>query len=670
MAQTLETPEASLVEAGRAALGRHEWRAAFDALKEADTKETLPPDALELLAQAAWWTGQLPVAIDSRERAYAAAMKVGDLQGAVTAALNLGTNNLMRLQLPVAKAWINKADKLLANLDENAGHGWMAGVRSFYESLAGNSQGALDQATIANEIGQRTGDRALEIFALSEKGSALMGLGRVEEGMAAADEATISALSGEVDPITAGSVFCSSIEACAAVGDFRRAAEWTDAQDRWCQREHINGFPGMCRVFRSDIKRLRGAWPEAEAEARLATDELRGYIPGAAGMALYSIAQIRLRRGDLPAAEEALLGVHGFGLDTEPAYSLLRLAQGKVNKAVSSIATAMSQPGLRPSVRAPGDSVVYHLSLLPAQVEILLAAGDVAGARAAADELGEIAERLDTVAARAAAQQALGAVSLAEGDAGGAVTALRRGIEKWNELDAPWDAARAQLVLAKAYVALGEADRAVLEARTARATAERLGALPDLRTADALLATLQEAAPEAAPFGTATARVSRAFMFTDIVDSTRLAEAMGDEAWDRITRTHDQLVRAAVAEQSGEEVKATGDGFFLAFADANAAIEAAVAIQRRLAAHRDAQGFLPAVRIGIHQAEANRVGLDYAGSGVNQAARIADAAAGGEVLVSAGSLANARRRFAEAGRRSVELKGVSAPVDVVAIDWK
>ena len=86
----------------------------------------------------------------------------------------------------------------------------------------------------------------------------------------------------------------------------------------------------MCRVFRSDVKRLRGAWPEAEAEARLATDELRGFIPAAAGWALYQVGEIRLRRGDLPAAEEALQGVHGFGLDTEPALSLLQLALGKV----------------------------------------------------------------------------------------------------------------------------------------------------------------------------------------------------------------------------------------------------------------------------------------------------------------------------------------------------
>ena len=132
----------------------------------------------------------------------------------------------------------------------------------------------------------------------------------------------------------------------------------------------------------------------------------------------------------------------------------------------------------------------------------------------------------------------------------------------------------------------------------------------------------------------------------------------------------DRAIRAAVAEQGGEEVKATGDGFFLAFADADNAVEAAIAIQRRLAAHRDAEGFAPEVRIGIHQAEANRVGLDYAGTGVNQAARIGAAADGGEVLVSAATLTGARRSFGEAGRRTLELKGISTPVEVVSVQWR
>lgn len=222
-----------------------------------------------------------------------------------------------------------------------------------------------------------------------------------------------------------------------------------------------------------------------------------------------------------------------------------------------------------------------------------------------------------------------------------------------------------RLALADAYRAEGQPDLGAIEARTARDAFEQLGAALDLRHAEAVVASF--AGEGSAPLGMATARVERVFMFTDIVDSTRLAEALGDETWDGVIRTHDKTIRAAVAEQGGEEVKATGDGFFLAFADADQAIEAAMTIQKRLAEQRRAQGFALSVRIGIHGAQANRVGLDYTGSGVNQASRIGAAADGGEILVSATTLAGARHSFSERSRRTVELKGLAAPVEVVSI---
>jgi class 3 adenylate cyclase len=668
MAQAPDAAQLSLVEKGAAALGRHEWRAAFDALSAADEQGALAPESLELLAQAAWWTGQLPVAIDARERAFAAASKSGDMLEAAIAGINLARDNLLRMRTDVSLAWIKRVERLLEGTPENPGHGWLAGIRALRASLIGDNEESLAQITHAQEIAERLGLPDLQAFAMAGRAACLLARGDVEEGLALADEAATAALSGELAPGVAGAIFCATIEACAGIGDVRRAAEWTEAQDRWCKREGINGYPGMCRLFRSDVKRLHGAWPEAEAEARLASTELSGFIPAAAGLALYQVGEIRLRRGDLPAAEEALLGAHAFGQDTEPALSLLRLAQGKVAPAVKSIQRALTEPGM-PSWRAPTDSPMYRLGILAAQAEILLAAGDVAGARTAAAGLAALADKFATALAKASAAAADGAVTLAEGDAGGATSRLREAIGEWTAMDAPYEIARARLVLAEAYRADEQPDRATIEVRTARDAFERLGAAPDLRRAEALLKELASG-PDAEPIGMATTRTVRAFMFTDIVDSTRLAETLGDQAWDGLIRWHDRTLRAAVAEQGGEEVKATGDGFFLAFTDPDQAIEAAVTIQRRLAEQRRGQGFAPAVRIGIHEAEANRVGLDYVGTGVNQASRVGAAAEGDEILVSATTLAGARHAFVEASRRTVELKGLSAPVEVVSIDWR
>jgi class 3 adenylate cyclase len=224
------------------------------------------------------------------------------------------------------------------------------------------------------------------------------------------------------------------------------------------------------------------------------------------------------------------------------------------------------------------------------------------------------------------------------------------------------------MVLAEAYRADANPERAVIELQAARAAFERLGAKADVARANEALARLP--AGDVRPLQSAAHRATRAFVFTDIVDSTRLAELMGDEAWDKVIRWHDQALRSLVAGHGGHEIKATGDGFFLAFDDPDRAIECAIAIQRRLADQRQTQGFAPSVRIGIHWADATRAGGDFIGTGVNQAARIGAHAEGAEILVSAPTIARTRRAFAESGRRTVQLKEISAPVEVLSIDWR
>ena len=159
-------------------------------------------------------------------------------------------------------------------------------------------------------------------------------------------------------------------------------------------------------------------------------------------------------------------------------------------------------------------------------------------------------------------------------------------------------------------------------------------------------------------------------MFTDIVKSTNLLEAIGDEAWEDLLRWHDQTLRSLFLGDGGEEIKHAGDGFFVAFPDAAAAIECAVAIQRTLADHRREHGFSPQVRIGVHIAEATRRGRDYGGKGVHVASRIAALAEGGEILASQGTLAAGPVRFSVSELRAVSLKGISEPVQVVTIDWR
>ena len=172
--------------------------------------------------------------------------------------------------------------------------------------------------------------------------------------------------------------------------------------------------------------------------------------------------------------------------------------------------------------------------------------------------------------------------------------------------------------------------------------------------------------------GEAGRRVTRTFMFTDIVGSTNLLETMGDEAWTDVLRWHDETLRTVIASHRGEVVGTTGDGFFASFADPAAGASCAVAIQRRLAEHRRKHGFAPQVRIGMHAAEATAIGGDYAGLGVHEAARVGAAAGAGEILVSRSTVGDEDGSipFQVTNEREVSLKGLAQPVRVVSIDWQ
>ena len=163
-------------------------------------------------------------------------------------------------------------------------------------------------------------------------------------------------------------------------------------------------------------------------------------------------------------------------------------------------------------------------------------------------------------------------------------------------------------------------------------------------------------------------RVQKTFMFTDIVKSTNLLEAMGDEAWQGLLRWHDETLRAQFATHRGQEVTATGDGFFVAFESPDQALACAVAIQRQLADHRKTAGFAPQVRIGVHAAGATQVGTNFTGKGVHEAARIAALAEGSEIIASRETAAGGRFPISEP--RTVDIRGMAEPIEVLSVEWK
>jgi class 3 adenylate cyclase len=639
----------SPIHAARAATSRHAWREAYDAYSSADRQDLTPTD-LESFADAAWWTGKLDEAISLRERSYAGFAATGEKLKAARVALTLSWDQSGRGAFAVSYGWFANAERLLGGEPESKEHGLLALTRAVNAMFAGGSLAdAIVDFDRAFEVAQRYGDRDTQVMALGGKGRALVKSGEIEQGLALLDEATAAAVSGELLPYPTGLVYCITISSCQDLGDYRRAAEWTEAANRWCDRLDVTGFPGACRIHRAEIMRLRGDLHAAEQVAMAACEELHDFERFITAGGYYEIGEIRRRLGDFAAAEEAYGKANELGSDPQPGLALLRLGEGKVGAAVAGITRSLQDI----------DDPLSRLRRLPGQVEIAVAAKDLTTARSAATELEGIIDSYKIGGRRAPAFDATvhlasGRIKLAEGDAEGAIPELRGARDEWKGVGAPYETAQARMLLGIAFRRHGDEHAATAELEAALATFERLGAKLDEERVKELLGRQQ---------------ARRTFVFTDIVGSTRLLETLGDEKWKKLLARHNELLRGRIFENGGEVVQQTGDGFFAAFENPKAAIEAAIAIQRAL----DAEIFAPDVRIGAHTGGTFAGDGDsnpYGGEAVHLAARIGAAAGAAEILVSRETLEGAGARLRLSEPRSEVFKGFEQPVDVVSVDWR
>jgi class 3 adenylate cyclase len=635
-----------LIDGGRAAIADGDWAQALSLLREADVAAALEPSDVERLAEAAFWMGHLEECIEARERAYAGLLEEGDVRAAALVALHLAFHHAGRGSIAVAGGWLESAVGLLADLPECAEHGWLAWIQGIVAAeILGDREEAVRHAQRAIEIGRALGDRDVESLGLLEKGGAFVHLGRVDEGVALLDQAMTRAVSGLLGPWASAATYCGTIATCATLGDYRRAAEWIDEVRRRPRAAHACEFPGDCRVHRGQILQLRGDWAEAEVEVARACDELEQWDAFHVAIGLYELGMLSLRRGDLPAAEHAFRQVEDLGGSTEPGHATLELLRGRPESASAS---------LKDELDVAGDDPLARARLLPTATEAALAVGDVELARRHANELEEIADRLPMVIAqRARAAQAGGEVALASGELEDARDRLREATHCWSEAGARYDAARARVALAVALREMGDVDAASLQFDRAADAFERLGATFDV-------VRVSELTGQAA----AQSRVVRTFMFTDIEDSTALLASMGDDRWAEVLRWHDSTLRRLFDRFGGQEIKQRGggDGFFVAFGSPEAALDCSIAIQKAMAEEVPDGRPTIRVRIGVHEAEANRSVDDYGGRGVHEAARISALANGGEILASVATIESAGSRHQTSQTRSALLKGLADPV--------
>ena len=381
---TADAPDTLAV--ARSLMARWAWAEAFNAARLADVAPgRAEANRLDIVAEAAWWLGRLDDCIEAREQAYPRYEAVGDRLRAGQCAVRLWEHHQFKAHPAIAGAWLRRARHALEADTESIEFGNLELREAELAHGSGDLAGATTLARDALRLGQQLSSADLEAEALQTIGRVLIDAGRLADGLGHLDEAMLSAVEGRLGPYTTGKVYCSLISACEELGDLRRAAEWTDATLRWSENHPLAMWPAICRLHHAALLQLRGDWGAAEREARQACLELDGFhVPNVAA-GYIEIGEIRRRLGDLDGAEEAFARAEELCGQQSAGLALVRLAQRRVDAATAIITRMLAEHTWNQLARG---------KLLPARVQIAVAAGDLDTAAAAVNELETHRHRL------------------------------------------------------------------------------------------------------------------------------------------------------------------------------------------------------------------------------------------------------------------------------------
>lgn len=457
--------------AAREAYERREWVAAYRALSDLDSAG-LRADDFTALATTAHLLGRHNDCVQALQRAFQANVDAGDEPAAARSALRLALVLTMSGERAVGGAWAARATRILEDLPGDVvERGYVAVHEALSCVLGGDFPAAFEQASVAAEYGRRYHDPDLLAHGLNMKGRLMTHAGQVQEGLRLMDESLVGVVAGDVSPIVSGIVYCTTIEACVLLQDFGRMAEWTRALTSWCEAQPgLVAFTGQCAVHRGQLMRLRGAFADAVQEFERAAERyaLGGGGP-AVGLAHEERGDVLRLLGDLDGAAHAYEQALRHGSRSQPGQALLCSARGDRRGAVGMIRAVLDE------VRDP----VERNRLLPAAVDIMLAAGAVPEASSLVDELGQIATAFGCPALIATHGHAAGTVALAENDPARAAATIRPVIDMWTELGAPYEVARCRVTLGEAFRSLGDDRSATNELAAARDLFAEIGALAD-----------------------------------------------------------------------------------------------------------------------------------------------------------------------------------------------
>ena len=466
------------LEAAREHHRSSRWARACEEYAAADRASLLTVEDTESWAESAQVIGRIDEAIALLTRCFELRAEAGEVHEATRATYWLWSAHVFaRGEFAIAAGWVERAGTLSDGRGSGE-FGWLLIPRAYACIGRGDYATAESLLHRAAELGLGRGDVDLVAIATTMRGRATLKLGSLEEGMALLDSAMVRILARATSPRATSVLYCAAIGSCYEVQEIARAAEWSVALDQWLGTlPQLGGaYFGNCRIYRAILMRLRGHWSLAEAELLQACRDLAVDGQLVAGHAWYELGELRRMRGER-GVEDAFEQATSFGHVAQPGLALFRLGQGNAQVAGA---------GLR-RVLAERETPADRLILLPAAVEVCLAAGRTDDAKAAITELAQAAHTYPTTAMRAILDAARGALALSEDRPADALARLRAASDWWREVDAPYETAQVGVRIGQGCRALGDEEGARMEFRAALAAFERLGARPDASRVRGLL---------------------------------------------------------------------------------------------------------------------------------------------------------------------------------------
>jgi LuxR family maltose regulon positive regulatory protein len=473
---------------GWQALARGSWG---EALEHFHADENAP-EALEGIGIAQWWLDDADATLAARERAYRLYRASGDPIGAARVASALAWDSvLFGGRTAVARGWLERAARLLADEPTCSEHAWLA-VREAEVALnAGAPEVARVAAQRAISLGEELGTEDVQFVGRSLEGVALVQQGAVAEGMRRLDESAAAATAGEIDDLMwTSKVCCNLISACESVGDVERATQWCHEMKEFAQRWELRTLFNVCRTQYAAVLLQQGTWNEAEEELTAAIGVLRSGRRAALVEGTARLGELRRRQGRLDEARSlfgqselhsvARMGAIELALDEDDAAAALALAE-RLERATDA------------------NRCLARVDVLLLLARAAVAAGRMDVAAAAVEELERVAGVVGTNGARAASAWAAGILALAGGDMETASRRLEDAVDLYGLALAPYERAHARLALSRALRALGTTDRARVEADRAHAAFQKLNARRDAAEAAEVLRLLEPATRPAGP---------------------------------------------------------------------------------------------------------------------------------------------------------------------------